>query len=49
MAASDVPVARLGISDPRTWSAADWLSDVLPHLAYGLVTYGAVTGAEARP
>ncbi|MEC3992343.1 hypothetical protein VSR01_01790 [Actinacidiphila sp. DG2A-62] len=49
MAASDVPVARFGISDPRTWSAADWLSDVLPHPAYGLVTYGAVSGAEARP
>lgn len=49
MAASDVPVARLGISDPRTWSSTDWLADALPHLAYGLVTYGAVAGAEGRP
>jgi hypothetical protein len=44
MAAGDVPLARLGISDPRTWSAADWLSDVVPHLAYGLVTYTATAG-----
>ncbi|QCQ90334.1 hypothetical protein [Rhodococcus sp. SGAir0479] len=35
MAAADVPVAVLGISDPREWSAADWMSDVVPHLAYG--------------
>jgi len=38
MAASNVPMASLGISDPRTWSLSDWLSDLLPHLAYGLIT-----------
>jgi hypothetical protein len=38
MAATDVPMARLGVSDPRTWSAGAWLSDVVPHLAYGAVT-----------
>lgn len=37
MAASDIPLARMGISDPRTWSRADWLSDIIPHLAYGMV------------
>jgi hypothetical protein len=42
MAATDIPMARSGISDPRTWSAADWLSDVVPHAAYGLVTYAAL-------
>ena len=31
------PMTALGITDPRTWSATDWLSDVLPHLAYGAV------------
>jgi uncharacterized membrane protein len=35
MAATDVPVALLGISDPRSWSATDWASDAVPHLAYG--------------
>ncbi|WP_166531380.1 hypothetical protein [Blastococcus xanthinilyticus] len=28
-------VAGLGVDDPRTWSAADWTADVVPHLAYG--------------
>jgi hypothetical protein len=31
------PMTVLGITDPRTWSATDWLSDVVPHLAYGVV------------
>src|SRR4051794_23290662 len=38
MAGSDLPMARLGLSDPRTWSTADWLADALPHLAYGAMT-----------
>ena len=37
MAATDSSMARLGVSDPRSWSAADWLSDLVPHLAYGAV------------
>jgi hypothetical protein len=37
MAAANGPMVVLGITDPRTWSAADWISDVLPHLAYGAV------------
>ena len=36
MAASDVPLARLGVSDPKTWSSSDWLRDVLPHIGYGV-------------
>jgi hypothetical protein len=31
------PMTVLGITDPRTWSATDWVSDLLPHLAYGAV------------
>jgi hypothetical protein len=38
MAASDGPIVLTGASDPRTWSPADWLSDVVPHVAYGLAT-----------
>ncbi len=38
MAASDVPIAVTGVSDPATWSTTDWLSDLIPHLVYGLVT-----------
>lgn len=45
MTLADAPRAGLDISDPRTWSPADWTSDALPHLAYGLVTYGVITAA----
>jgi hypothetical protein len=38
MLAADLPIAALRVSDPRTWSRTDWLSDAVPHLAYGTVT-----------
>ena len=38
MAASDIPIAALGVSDPATWGVSGWVADVVPHLAYGLVT-----------
>jgi hypothetical protein len=46
MAATDSSMASMGISDPRTWSAADWLADLLPHLAYGVVTYATLQALE---
>ena len=46
MAATDSSMASLGVSDPRTWSAADWLADLLPHLAYGLVTYATLQALQ---
>jgi uncharacterized membrane protein len=36
MAATDGPAAALGVTDPRSWTATDWLSDAVPHLGYGL-------------
>jgi hypothetical protein len=36
MAVSDVAIAASGASDPRTWGAADWAADAIPHLVYGL-------------
>lgn len=38
MAGSDVPATALGVTDPTTWSIGSWASDVVPHLAYGLLT-----------
>lgn len=35
------PMAVLGITDPRTWPASSWVSDLLPHLAYGFATAAA--------
>jgi hypothetical protein len=44
MLATDLSMARLGVSDPRTWDATSWLSDIVPHLAFGAVVYAALTG-----
>ncbi|MFL6238346.1 MAG: hypothetical protein ACJ735_02470 [Actinomycetes bacterium] len=47
MAASDVPMTAAGLTNPRTWRAQDWLSDLIPHLAYGAITaltYEAMAG-----
>ena len=35
MAATDTSMARLGVTDPREWTLADWARDVIPHMAYG--------------
>ncbi|WP_433384313.1 hypothetical protein [Micromonospora sp. KLBMP9576] len=47
MATSDGSMALLGVSDPRTWGRSDWLSDVVPHLAYGVAA--AATWNRLRP
>jgi hypothetical protein len=47
MAATDATSAALGTTDPRSWTASEWLSDVLPHLAFGaglVATYDALDG-----
>jgi hypothetical protein len=46
MVATDAGMARLGISDPREWDAASWLSDAVPHLAFGLVTYATLAAMD---
>ena len=35
--AGNGPMTVLGVTDPRTWSPTDWVSDVVPHAAYGVV------------
>jgi hypothetical protein len=35
-----------GLTDPREWGTAGWISDIVPHVAYGIVTartYEAIT------
>lgn len=48
MAASDLPIALTGASDPRTWTPVDWASDLIPHLIYGLVTVETFEAIAAR-
>lgn len=46
MVATDFSMVRLGITDPREWDAAAWLSDVIPHLAFGLATYATLAATD---
>ncbi|WP_432561968.1 hypothetical protein [Kineococcus sp. SYSU DK003] len=39
MAATDLPAHALGVTDLRTWTAQDWVSDVVPHLAFGVAAH----------
>ncbi len=39
--ASDGPMVALGVTDPREWDLDSWLSDLGPHLVYGLATAAA--------
>jgi len=38
MAASDIPLVTLGVSNPKTWGVSGWAADTIPHLIYGFVT-----------
>jgi hypothetical protein len=38
MAGSDVPATMLEATNPADWGASGWISDIVPHLAYGVVT-----------
>ena len=52
MAATDGASAALGTTDPRRWSAADWVADLVPHLAYGAATVATgrlLAGRHAPP
>jgi drug/metabolite transporter (DMT)-like permease len=40
MVGANGPATAMGVTDPREWGAEGWVSDVVPHLAYGLVTAG---------
>jgi hypothetical protein len=41
------PMTVLGVTDPRTWSRTDWVSDVVPHVAYGAVTASLLSALES--
>ena len=42
------PMTVLGVTDPRTWSRTDWISDVVPHLAYGVAVTTTMDAFEGR-
>lgn len=42
MVGANAPLVRMGLTDPREWGVSGWLSDVVPHAAFGLVTAATV-------
>ncbi|SFB06494.1 hypothetical protein SAMN05216266_104138 [Amycolatopsis marina] len=48
-AGSSAPMTLLGVTDPRTWSASDWLSDLIPHLAYGVTAVATYALTDRTP
>ena len=48
MATANGLMSALGVTDPREWELSDWVSDVVPHLAYGAVTAGSLELALRR-
>lgn len=50
-AATVLPYAALGVSDPRTWPTKSWAADIIPHLFYGWATaaaFDALHGGHGR-
>lgn len=46
MVIANGPMVAQGLTDPRTWGVAGWISDIVPHAAYGwatVTTYRVVT------
>ena len=44
---TNAPMTVLKVTDPRTWSRTDWISDIVPHLAYAAVTAAVVERLDA--
>ncbi|MFC5958246.1 hypothetical protein ACFP51_28460 [Streptomyces pratens] len=49
MIGTNGPMTALGVTDPRTWSTSDWVSDIVPHLAYAAVTVAVLDRLYATP
>lgn len=46
LAVGNGPMTLLRITDPGRWSASDWASDVVPHVAYGAVAAATMVGLD---
>jgi hypothetical protein len=49
MAAADLPIIRTGLTDPKRWGLTGWMSDLVPHLAYGAATVTAYHALRRNP
>src|SRR3954470_19465895 len=48
LVAANGPMTVLGITDPRTWSRTDWISDLVPHLVYAAVVKTTMDAFDPR-
>lgn len=48
LVAGNGPMTALGITDPRSWDANAWITDVVPHLAYSVVAAYVLDGLDSR-
>ncbi|PXY31280.1 hypothetical protein [Prauserella muralis] len=48
MVGSAAPMTAMKVTDPREWGVEGWVSDAVPHLAYGLVTAATYAATEPR-
>ena len=48
MALSDVPLVKAGATDPKTWGAAGWLADAVPHALFGVALAFAFDALDAE-
>ncbi|MDQ6840591.1 MAG: hypothetical protein M3137_20215 [Actinomycetota bacterium] len=46
LAGTNGPMTVLGITDPRTWAAKDWVSDIIPHVVYAIVAAAVLKGLD---
>jgi hypothetical protein len=46
MGGADGPLVVLGLTNPAEWAAADWASDVTPHLGYGAAVYATLSALD---
>ncbi len=46
LVAGNGPMTLLGITDPRTWDADAWATDLAPHLAFAAVATGVLRGLD---
>lgn len=46
---SNLPMALLRVSDPRTWGVSGWVDDLIPHFGYGLATVAAYEMMRTSP
>ena len=46
---SNGPMTILGVTDPRTWTAKAWVSDIVPHLAFGAATAAVLWKVKTEP